>query len=152
MATGLLFGKLGANVFGGETAGETEVIDWASDAIKCQLHTSAASFDVDSDEVAANVLNEVANGNGYTTGGFSHTTVAPSYNATGNKTVLDLNDPTWTASAAGFAASHSVWLDTTSDNLLEYLAFDAGTITLASGDTLTINIDATNGLLYVTAT
>lgn len=151
MATGLLFGKLGANVFGGETGAEAEKVDWASDTIKCQLHTSAASFDVDADEVTADVINEVANGNGYTTGGFSHTTSNPSYNATGNKTVLDLNDPTWTASGAGFAASHSVWIDTTSDNLMEYLAFDAGTITLASGDTLTINIDATNGLLYVTA-
>lgn len=151
MATGLLFGKLGANVFGGETGGEAEAVDWASDTVKAQLHTSAASFDVDADEIAADVSNEVSNGNGYTTGGFSHTTVAPSYNATGNKTVLDLNDPTWTASRAGFAASHSVWVDTTPNLLLEYLAFDAGTITLATGDTLTINIDATNGLLYVTA-
>ena len=40
MPTGALFGKLGANVFGGETAGESEIVDWLSDTIKVQLHTT----------------------------------------------------------------------------------------------------------------
>jgi hypothetical protein len=153
MATGVMFGKFGANILGGETGGETKALDWASDTSKAQLHTSAASFAVDTDEVVADVANEVANGNGYTTGGYTLTPVAPTYNATGNITVCDAGDPTWTASGAGFAASHAVFVgDTAGDGLLiEYLAFDAGTITLATGDTLTINIDATNGLFYVTA-
>lgn len=150
MPTGALFGKVGANVFGGETAGETEAIDWLSNAIKIQLHTTSASFDVDADEAAANITGEVGSGNGYTTGGYTQVSPTVTYNSTGNKTVLDAADPTWTASSAGFAASDAVWLDTTSDNLIEWLAFGS-TITLASGDTLTINVDATNGVLYVTA-
>lgn len=151
MATGLLFGKIGANVFGGETAGEAEAVDWLSDTIKVQLHTTNASFDVDADEVAADVTGEVANGNGYTTGGYTLLSPTVTYNASGNKTVLDAADPTWTASGAGFAASDAVFVDTTPNLLIETLPFGS-TITLASGDTLTINIDATNGVLYVTAT
>jgi hypothetical protein len=151
VATGLLFGKIGANVFGGETAGEAEAVDWLSDTIKWQLHTTAASFDLDADEIAADITGEVANGNGYTTGGYTQLSPTVTYNATGNKTVLDAADPTWTASGAGFSASDAVVVDTTPNLLIEHLPFGS-TITLASGDTLTINIDASNGVLYCTAT
>lgn len=150
MPTGALFGKIGANIFGGETGAESEKVDWISDTVKVQLHTTSASFDVDLDEATADVTGEVANGNGYTTGGYTLLSPTVTYSASGNKTVLDAADPTWTASGAGFAASDAVFIDTTSDNLMEWLAFGS-TITLASGDTLTINIDATNGVLYVTA-
>ena len=153
MATGVMFGKFGANILGGETGAETKALDWISDTSKVSLHTSAASFDVDADEIFTDVANEVASGNGYTTGGYTLASQTVTYNATGNITACDAADPTWTASGAGFSASHAVFTgDTAVDSLLiEYLAFDAGTITLASGDTLTINIDATNGVFYVTA-
>lgn len=150
MATLSLFGKVGSNIFGGETAGESEKIDWLSDTHKVQLHTSTASFDLDADEAVADVSNEVANGNGYTTGGATLGSLTLTYNASGNKTVMDAADPTWTASSSGFAANSAVFLDTTSDNLIGWLDFGS-TTTLAAGDTLTINIDATNGVWYVTA-
>ena len=150
MATLAFFGKIGANIFGGETAGESEKVDWDSDTNKVQLHTSSASFAVDTDEAVADVANEVANGNGYTTGGYTLLSPTVTYTASGNVTVLDAADPTWTASGAGFSASDAIFLDTTSDNLIGWLAFGS-TITLAASDTLTINIDATNGVFYVTA-
>lgn len=145
-----MFGKFGANILGGETAGESEVVDWLSDTIKQQLHTTNASFDLDADEAAADVTGEVANGNGYATGGVTLGSKTLTYNSSGNKTVADAADATWTASGAGFAASDGILLDTTSDNLIQTLPFGS-TITLASGDTLTINYDATNGLFYVTS-
>lgn len=153
MATGVMFGLFGANILGG-TGATAYDLDWETDTSKAQLHTSAASFDVDADGLVADVTNQVANGNGYTTGGATLANPVLTYNATGNKTVADADDPTWTASGAGFAASHAVFVgDTAGDGLLiEYLAFDAGTITLAAADTLTINLDATNGVYYVTAT
>jgi hypothetical protein len=149
----LLFGKVGSNIFGGETAGESETIDFLSDTIATTLHTATTSFDVDADEAFADVGDEVANGNGYTaTTGYPLANKTLTYNASGNKTVMDNTvDPTWTASGAGFAANSAVWRDSTSDNLIGYLPFGS-TVTLASGDTLTINLDATNGLWYVTAT
>jgi len=151
MATLTMFGKIGANIFGGETAGESETVDYLSDTIKVSLHTATSSFDVDADEVFADVGNEVANGNGYTSGGATLGSKTLTYNATGNKTVMDAADPSWTASGAGFAANSAVFYDSTTDNLIGYLDFGS-TITLASGDILTINIDATNGVFYVTAT
>ena len=125
-------------------------MDWLSDTLKVSLHTSAASFAYDTDEVLANVANEVANGNGYTSGGYTLLSPTVTYSGTGNTTVLDAADPTWTASGAGFAASDAVFYDTTPDLLIGTLAFGS-TITLAASDTLTINIDATNGVFYVTA-
>ncbi len=150
MATLALFGKLGANIFGGETAGESEAVDFLSNTIKVSLHTSSATFDVDADEAFANIGNEVASGNGYTSGGYTLLSKGVTYNASGNKTVFSCADPTWTASGAGFAASCAVFYDSTSDNLIGWLDFGS-TISLAASDTLTINIDATNGLFYVTA-
>lgn len=150
MATLQFFGKIGANVFGGETGAESEKVDWITDTIKWSLHTSAASFAYDTDEVFSDVANEVGSGNGYTSGGYTLLSPTVTYSAGGNTTALDAADPTWTATSAGFAASDSVVTDTTSDNLIGTLAFGS-TITLAAGDTLTINIDATNGVFYVTA-
>jgi hypothetical protein len=150
VATLAFFGKIGANIFGGETAGESEKVDWLSDTLVCKLHTSSATFAVDTDEVAADIGNEATNGTGYTTGGYTLLSPTVTYTASGNITVLDAADPTWTASGAGFAASDATFQDTTSDNLIGWLAFGS-TITLAASDTLTINIDATNGVFYVTA-
>jgi len=150
MATLAFFGKIGCNIFGGETGAESEKVDWISDTIKWQLHTTSASFAVDTDEATADITGEVANGNGYTTGGYTQLSPTVTYTASGNITVLDCADPTWTATGAGFAASDSTVIDTTSDNLIGWLAFGS-TITLAASDTLTINVDATNGVFYVTA-
>lgn len=150
MATLAFFGKVGANIFGGETAGESEAIDWLSDTIKVSLHTSTASFNVDADEVFADVSDEVAAGNGYTAGGATLSGKTVTYNSSGNKTVMDADDPTWTASGAGFSANSAVFYDSTTDNLIGWLDFGS-TITLAASDTLTINIDATNGVFYTTA-
>lgn len=150
MATLQFFGKFGANIFGGETAGESEVVDYLSDTIKVSLHTSAASFAYDTDEAFADVANEVGSGNGYTSGGATLGSKTVTYSGTGNTTVLDAADPSWTASSSGFSASDAVFYDSTSDNLIGTLAFGS-TITLAASDTLTVNLDAVNGLFYVTA-
>lgn len=151
MAVLQFFGKFGANVFGGETGGETEAVDWITDVEKVSLHTAATSFAFDTDEIFTDVGNEVANGNGYAgPGGYTLASKTVTYSAGSNATVLDAADPTWTASGAGFAASDAIFHDTTPDLLIGALAFGS-TITLAASDTLTINLDAVNGVLYVTA-
>lgn len=150
MAVLQFFGKIGANVFGGETGAEAEKVDWMSDASKVSLHTAATSFAYDTDEIFADVANEVANGNGYTSGGYPLVGLTVTYSAGSNASVLDASDPTWTATGAGFAASDAVFYDSTPDLLIGTLAFGS-TITLAASDTLTINVDAVNGVLYVSA-
>jgi hypothetical protein len=150
MATLQFFGKISSNLVGGETGGEAEKIDWISDTNKVSLHTAATSFAFDTDEVFADVINEVANGNGYTSGGYTLVSPTVTYSAGSNISALDAADPTWTASGAGFAASDAVFYDTTPDLLIGALAFGS-TITLAASDTLTINIDATNGVFAIQA-
>lgn len=61
--------KAFANEHGGEVAGDTFAIDYLSDTIKIALSTNAAAPNLDTWETYADITNEVANGNGYATGG-----------------------------------------------------------------------------------
>jgi hypothetical protein len=153
VATLTLFGNFPLNALGGDAGGEAP-IDFLTDTIKVSLHTSAATFDQDADHFFSDIGNEVAGGNGYTANGYTLANKAVTYVSGSNKTVWDNTvDPTWTASGAGFAASHAVFYkDTgtgTTSPLIGYLAFGS-TITLAASDTLTIQLDATNGIFYAT--
>lgn len=153
MPTMQLFGNFPLNALGGDAAGELP-IDFLSDTMKMTLHTAITSFDIDNDQFFADVLNEVANGNGYTTGGITLANKAVTYTAASNKTVWDNTvDPSWTATGAGFAAAAAVvWKDTgtaATSPLVGYLDFGS-TITLAANDTLTVVLDATNGIWFAT--
>lgn len=154
MATLQFFGKIGANIFGGEAGGDTFAIDFLSDTIKVSLHTAITSFAVDTDEVFSDITDEVAGGNGYTAGGVTLGAKTVSYNSTGNVTTFDNTvDPSWTASGAGFSARAAVFYKDTgtasTSPLIGYIDHGS-TITLTSGDTLTINLDAA-GIYTVTA-
>lgn len=153
MPTMQLFGNFPLNALGGDASGEVP-IDFLTDTMLMSLHTSIASFDIDNDQWFSDILNEVANGNGYTSGGYTLANKAVTYTGASNKTVWDNTvDPTWTASGAGFAASAAVVYKSTgtaaSSPLVGYLDFGS-TITLAAGDTLTVVLDATNGIWYAT--
>lgn len=153
MPTMTLFGHFPLNALGGDTGAELP-IDFLSDTITCQLHTAITSFDQDNDEFLSDILNEVANGNGYTTGGVTMSAKVVTYTAASNKTVWDNTvDPSWTATGAGFSASACVFAKSTgtaaTSPLIGYLDFGS-TITLAANDTLTVVLDATNGIYYAT--
>lgn len=153
MATLTLFGQFPFSALAGNSAGDAP-IDFPSDTINVQLHTSVASFDQDADRFLSDILNEVANGNGYTTGGVTLGAKSVTYTGASNKTVWDNTvDPSWTASGAGFAANSAVFCKSTgtasTSPLIGWLDFGS-TITLASGDTLTIVLDATNGIFFAT--
>jgi hypothetical protein len=155
MATLTLFTKFPANAMGGEATGDPAPIDYLSDTIKASLHTSVASFAQDTDEFFSDVANEVAAGNGYTAGGNALTSKVINTDAATNKMMFDAADPAWTASGAGFAANSAIFYKDTGTPSTSYLIgwLDFGsTITLASGDSLTIQLDATNGLFYTTVT
>lgn len=141
MASLVIYGKLPANLFGGETAGESNKIDWLSDVLKVALFTATHTPAQDTDELYSGLANEVANGNGYTTGGVTVTASAPTYTAGTNTGAFDISDPSWTASGAGFALRYVVFYSSTSSVLIGYLDYGS-TLTLVSGDTFTVNIDA----------
>jgi hypothetical protein len=98
--------------------------------------------------VYANIT-EVANGNGYTTGGISVGTITGSQTS-GTFKLVGGTDPVWTASGAGFTARYAVLYNDTPTSPLKPLIgwWDYGSsVTLAAGETLTVDLDQTNGIL-----
>jgi hypothetical protein len=144
MATDTLniYGKLAINLMGGETAVETLKVDWASDTFKVALFTNSYTPAQDTDELYSAIsANEVANGNGYTTGGNSITPSLPTYTAAGNISTFDASDPAvWTGSGAGFTFRYAVVYDTVSSVLIGWLDYGAPQLVGAS-ETLTITFD-----------
>ena len=79
-------------------------IDYGSDTFKMMLVTSSYTADKDAHEKRDDVTNEVANGNGYTTGGVTVTCTVAKDNAT-DKTTLTFAAGNWTSSTITAAAA-----------------------------------------------
>lgn len=97
---------------------------------------------------AAGTITEVANGNGYTTGGNS--TTITSATQTGGTYKLVLTSPAvWTASGAGFTFQYAVLVDSTTSTNVGYWDYGSSQA-VASGETVTVTLDATNGVFQAT--
>lgn len=114
-----------------------------ADTLKIALTNTAPSA---SNTVLANIT-QIANGNGYTTGGTAVTITASSQTSGTYKLVG--NDVVFTATGALVFRYAVLYNDTaTNDELIGY--WDNGsTVTLASGDTFTVDFNATNGILQI---
>lgn len=97
---------------------------------------------------AAGTFTEVANGNGYTTGGNS--AAVSSAAQTGGTYKLVLTSPAvWTATGAGFSFQYAILTDTTTGTNVGY--WDYGTSqAVAAGETVTVTLDGTNGVFQAT--
>lgn len=100
----------------------------------------------------SDVTGEVANGNGYTTGGVSVTISSEGQTSGTDKVVVSAASQTWTATGAGFGPFEYVVMyrqDGSNHGLVAY--WDNGSaISLNSGDTFTVTFDPTNGLFQLT--
>jgi galactitol-specific phosphotransferase system IIC component len=97
---------------------------------------------------AAGTITEVANGNGYTTGGNAASTVSATQ--TGGTFKLVLSSPTaWTASGAGFSFQYAVLTDSTTGTNVAYWDYGSSQ-TVAAGETVTVTLDGTNGVFQAT--
>lgn len=96
--------------------------------------------------------NELANGNGYTTGGVTLTGVAWSYDAASDQVRLDCNDPSWTFTASKTWRYGVGYIDTagadSTDPLIFLLTWDSNQ---SVSTAYTLTIDAA-GLLYIDCT
>lgn len=103
-----------------------------ADTYKLML-CSSATFTASDTTLAAITKTEVANGNGYTTGGAALTNVAVT-TVTTNDAKFDADDVTWTASGATLSAAKAIlYNDTdTNDPPLAMIDFD-GTQTAGDG-------------------
>jgi hypothetical protein len=115
---------------------------------KVALVTSTSNISSSSTTWAA-VTNEVASGNGYTTGGVA---VTLSQTGTTSVNVYFSSNPSWTASGGSITARWAVLYKTGSDVLCYSLLDSApADVVVASGNTLTVKSDntASNPVLTV---
>lgn len=113
-----------------------KVVDLEADTIKVALLNNSHAFTAGDNTWSQVSANELANGNGYTTGGATLASMVVTQGAT---TSWDAADSSWTT--ATFTAYHAVIYDNTaSDNLICSIDF-GGAQSVASG-TFTIQWNA----------
>jgi hypothetical protein len=116
-----------------------------SDTLKVLLTNTAPSL---SNTVKADISGELSTGSGYTSGGAT-ITVTSSAQSSGLYTLI-ASDVTWTASGGSIGPFRYavIYNDTaTNDELFGYIDYGYS-VTVASGQTFTIDFDATSGLYY----
>lgn len=93
-------------------------------------------------------ITQIANGNGYTTGGATATQTSSAQSSGTYKLVC--SDVVWTASGSLGPFRYAVLYDDTStgDLLIGYWDYGSG-LTLSSSDTFTVDFDGTNGVLQL---
>ena len=122
-------------------------IDLDADTFKCALYLSTSNAETLSTSGKANLTNEHANANGYTTGGV--TLAAVTWNRSGGTTTFDSADAQWTASGGSIIARFAVIYDDTvvspvADPLVCYSLLDnaPADVTATDGNNLTIQMNA----------
>ena len=123
-----------------------KVHNLGSDTLKVALTNTAP---VNTNTQLSNIT-QIANGNGYTTGGAAVTTSASAQ--TGGVYKLTLADVVFTASGGNMGPFRYVVLynDTAAnDELIGWYDYGSS-ITLADTETFTVDFDATNGVLTLT--
>lgn len=112
-------------------------IDWANDTIKVALCTSSYTPDIDAHAFFDDITNEIS-GTGYTAGGATLTTSAPTQDNTDDEGVADATDLSWSSST--FTARYAIIYKSTgtasTSPLICYINLGAD-VTIVSG-TLTL--------------
>lgn len=133
------------------SATSTRQVNWTGDTIDVALLTASASPNRDTWEFYTDLTNEVANGNGYTTGGVALASKSTSTDASTHEARFLAGNSQWTS--ATFSFRYAVVYKNTGSGatspLLGYVDF-GGTQTVSSG-TAEIDWDATLGVLYLQA-
>jgi len=99
--TGLLYGKVMLTIWNKE-------LDFDTDTIKCQVHTSAHTPDQDVHDYKDDLTNEAAGG-GYVAGGVTLASKTTTYTGATNKHALDAADPVFTNCPTG---RYFIFIDT----------------------------------------
>jgi hypothetical protein len=118
-------------------------IDLDSDTLKVSLHTSSYTPDAGHSSYT-DLDNEVANGNGYTTGGETLGTVT--WNEDSGTATLSAANPSWTT--ATFIARYAVVYDDTPAGKPLICLFDFSTDQSVSNGTFTLQFNA-SGILTI---
>ena len=126
-------------------------IDLDGHTFKLQLHTSSYTPSAAHDELA-DLTNEHANNNGYTTGGVTLQNVT--WNRASGVATFDSDPVVWTAAGGPIVARYAVLIDVdaTNDKLIGYMLLDAApaNVTATDGNTLTVTPHASQGWFQLT--
>ena len=118
-----------------------EAMNAGSDTWKIVLATALANTDT-------TITAEVANGNGYTTGG--NTAAVSSSTTTAGVYKLVLADPAvWTATGAGFTFRYVILYNSTTSTPVGYWDYGSSQA-VAAGETVTVDLDGAGGVYTVT--
>ncbi len=118
-----VYGKVSNHIQAGD-------IVWSSDTIKMALATSSYAVNQATDEFFSDVTNEIAAGGGYSSGGFTLTTIAPAYDSGTREERFDANDVSVGALTPASPFRYGIVYDATpgspsTDMLICYLNFGA---------------------------
>lgn len=118
-------------------------INLGSNNFYVQLHTSASNASVATLSTAASVSNEVANGNGYTTGGQLLGSRVWTTSSTNVK--FDAADPIWTATGGNIANIKYAVIKNSAGQAVCWSKLTTAQFTLTQNNTLTVQF-ATAGI------
>ncbi len=123
------------------------VFDLDTNSFRCALFLSTSNADTLTNSTLSQLTNQVANGNGYTTGGNLLTSVT--WTQTGGTATFDAADTVWNATGSGITARFAVIYQpgtfaTVTDALLAVCLLDTAPadVTASAGNTLTIQFNA----------
>lgn len=117
-------------------------IQLGTNVLKVQLHTSASNASTFTLSTAASVSNEVSNGFGYTTGGKSLTSVTWTTGASAKQYRLDAADPVWTATGGTIANIKFAVIKNSAGQALCWSRLTTSQFAVATGNTLTLTLNA----------
>lgn len=112
------------------------------DVFKMQLHTSASNASTSTLSTAASVTGEVANGNGYTTGGKSLTSITWTTGASVSQYRFDSADLVWTATGGNIANIKFAVVKNSAGQAFMWSRLTTAQFTLTQNNTLTCQINA----------
>lgn len=99
-------------------------------------------------------LTEIANGGGYTTGGISVGTITGSQSPAGTFKLVGGTDPQWTSDGSMADFRYAVLYNDTptspADPLIGWWDYGSTVALDVNGETFTVDLDQTNGILTVT--
>jgi len=125
-------------------------VDWTTDDIVVTLHTSSYTPDIDAHDFADDLTNELANGNGYDTGGITIASKTSGYDAANNRWEGGCANLVWNFTASKSPKWAVVWKDTETAGTSPLIGYiDCGTVTTDTTFTIAINAE---GLLQLRAT
>lgn len=124
-----------------------KVHDLSADTLKVALTNTAPN----ATDATLSQITQISNGNGYTTGG--STAATPSFEQTTGTAKLTATDVVFTASGGSvgpfrYAILYNDTPTSPADPLIGYWDYGSS-ITLASGETFTVDFDGTTGILTI---